>query len=542
MKATGLHPENRLASCVVAVLCAVVVVVLVWLFDARFVTTDTVHLLDGARHLLGGSGYSSNLIFFEEQHAIGTVPVPQTVWPPGFSVAVAALLVFGVTPEQAGFMLGVAAFASTALIVYACLRAVGVATWVAIACSAICLSMALAGSLVLSVLTEPVFTALTILALLFLVRGAHQPGRGALWFWAAGAATAAALSVRYMGFAFGAAAGLAIILLHRRSAWSKLIGAGLAFGVMPAAVVSTLFLRNYRVGGSATGRPSVGDGDGPFDIVRNTYWAIADLFGFEDALWVEAAVLTSLFVVAAATIVRLSTSLSQSRSILPGERALLWCSSGYILMTLGLLVAYSSRESAGFMNERYLLPLIPFLVLLAGVSVPPLVARMPTTWRRAAYAVMGVMAVAFFIGQITVARSEIDWYLSDPRYSTVEVALQQPLGNATAGDYLRELSSREHPLLDADGQFLSYLLDRPVIGLPSTMYTDRIWSADEVKGLIDRFHVKYITFFPSLVEFGAFEQRNRVFYQDLARGIVPPWLALDVRLDNLVIFRVLTSD
>src|SRR5262249_60598088 len=52
---------------------------------------DGFQYLSVADNIVKGEGNATSIIHFDEQHRPGTVPSPQTVFPPGYAVAVAGL-------------------------------------------------------------------------------------------------------------------------------------------------------------------------------------------------------------------------------------------------------------------------------------------------------------------------------------------------------------------------------------------------------------------------------------------------------------------
>jgi len=74
------------------------------------ISNDGIQYVEGARQLLAGHGYSTGILYFDEQYQAGRLPAPQTVWPPGTSIAIAAAAGFGMDPEAAGRLVARVAF------------------------------------------------------------------------------------------------------------------------------------------------------------------------------------------------------------------------------------------------------------------------------------------------------------------------------------------------------------------------------------------------------------------------------------------------
>src|SRR2546429_103318 len=167
----------------------------------------------------------------------------------------------------------------------------------------------------------------------------------------------------------------------------------------------------------------------------------------------------------------------------------------------------------------------------------PLVRLTPSrAWHaRAVRLWWGVAALALVAGQVNVFHHH--WRLlhqANP-YRTMADALQRPVANESLLQFLRDRVTTASPLLGNEAQLLGAVLDRPVLGLPRAGYTRKVWTDDQVRGLVAAYGVDYVVFFPGLFNPSDPQDRNRPFFRELTRGSVPPWLvaillARDVRL------------
>ena len=64
-------------------LTTLAVIGLVIAYDGNLLPNDTAQYLSVARHLEQGEGLKTDLVFFSEHLALGSMPVEQTVFPPG---------------------------------------------------------------------------------------------------------------------------------------------------------------------------------------------------------------------------------------------------------------------------------------------------------------------------------------------------------------------------------------------------------------------------------------------------------------------------
>lgn len=82
------------------------------------ISNDGTQYVESARQLLAGYGYSTSLLFFDEQHAAGVMPAPQTGWPPGYPLAIAAVGRIGLGLETAARLVARVAYVAVAALVF----------------------------------------------------------------------------------------------------------------------------------------------------------------------------------------------------------------------------------------------------------------------------------------------------------------------------------------------------------------------------------------------------------------------------------------
>ena len=93
------------------------VALLFFLFDETVLANDFAQTASVASNLLHGNGLATSLIYYDIHYELGSDTVPQTVFPPGYSLLIAPLIYFGVSPGFAGFVICVCAFALTAFLI-----------------------------------------------------------------------------------------------------------------------------------------------------------------------------------------------------------------------------------------------------------------------------------------------------------------------------------------------------------------------------------------------------------------------------------------
>lgn len=505
-------------------------------FDGERLTNDAAQYLSVADNLLAGRGLATSIIYYEEHYVAGTVPAPQTVFPPGYPVAIALVAATGVDPATAAFLIDLLSWGVSIWLVFSIVLARGQGPAWALGCAAAFACLALPWVYTHEMLSEPPFIALTLAATRCLVDSQERTSyRLSLLV---GVATAAAVTVRYAGIFFAAAVAVvfAVELVRRRS--RRTLIHGVAFALPVVATTLTLFWRNARLVGDFRGgnahevlKPI---GDVLYIALRST----ASLVGV--GLRLGPAELAALIAVAlvAALAWRARGRVSLARGALAAvvrDRAAL-LTAIYPLVSIVLLL-YLERISSIGLDKRMLVPLVPFVFLFAleaARTVKP-GERAP---RRLARVTLVAVALAYLAGQAHVARAAFE---QPPRASAIVSALAEPLGETTVGDWLRARVSAEHPLLGNEPQLLSVVLDRPVVGLTVPQFSPRTWTADAALRLIRAYGVGYVVLFPDPLASGRAESRLPVL-AELAAGTVPAWL-VPVHVSSAVrVYRVRTSD
>lgn len=500
-------------------------------FDGARLSNDTAQYLSVAENLRAGRGISTDIIYYEEHYTLATVPAPQTVFPPGFPAAIAAVAAIGVPAETAAFTVDLVSWAASIWLLFSIALARGHRPAVALAGAAALACLAWSWFYVHQMLSEPLFIALTLAAARCLVESQR---RAASWCALAGVCAAAAISVRYAGIFFIAAvaAVFAVELLRHRERRRALIHA-LAFAAPACAATAVLFWRNHALVGDFRGgnahevlKPLGG-------VLYTTVESVARVVGLSHHVGVaELAVLVALgLVVALAMRRRGSLSLDAAAFVAAlRDRAVLLCVT-YPLVTLAGLV-YLERTTSVGLGSRMLVPLAPFAFLLA-IEAGGAVRLGDRAARTLARAALAATAVAYLAGQAHVARSELE--RPTPRVTLAD-ALAEPLGETTVGAWLRARVSADHPALGNEPQLLGAALDRPVVGMATPEYTSRTWTADTALHLARAYGIEYVVLFPELLAAARVDKEPPVLVE-LAAGTVPAWLSPVHRSDAVQIYR-----
>jgi 4-amino-4-deoxy-L-arabinose transferase-like glycosyltransferase len=523
---------DRIASGIVLAAMALTAVTLAALYDPRLNNPDTIQLLDAARHLLAGDGFASSIIFYESQLQFGRVPAPLTVWPPGLSWLVMAPMKLGLSGESAAFMLCAIAHLATAWLIFVVARrlagsaiaAVAAITWVL---------HAIALMMVLALYAEPIFIGFMVASYAALIEACKEQRWSTRWLLVAGAAAAGSILMRYSGVLWPAAAGLWLLLVAVRGRSWQPIRAAFIFGALPALTTAALFLRNFLLTDRFSGGQfEYGGAGGVAVVMRHLLWDSNMVLGKTLRLS------PIVFAVVIGTLV-LAAFFAARRSRPDEERhAAIGLAISSIAVLAVFLVGNAIESSLVFVDYRYWLPALPFLVILlspvAHDAVGAMRARVSTSdaiWPATIVASCALLSISM------LAALPDRWPIrtAHPTVAVVEQGLAERMPDGrTLRQTLAASESARKPLLASLEHRLSAQTGRAVVGLIDARYTKRLWTRGEVKQLVTTYGIEQVVFFPP-------GYANQQFWNELLAGGVPPWLKLRYVSERVALYDVVPA-
>ncbi len=506
-----MRPSGAILALVVAFLAVALPLAAVW--HPSLISPDAAEYLSVARSLMAGRGAQTSIVFYEEHLRIGGIPVPETVFPPGYPLLLAAARAVGIPFPGAAFDVGLLCLGLSGFVLYDLARRLGrsSAAGVVLACSLI--FSATAWKQALNGDSELPFVLMTLLALRALAAGSD--GAHLL----AGVCAAAAVAVRYAGIFFVIALGLGLLVSGlkelRRVPWRRLL---LAAGP-PAFMAAGLFLRNAALASDVRGGNAATDPDTLPQILVRLRRGISGLLGAQ-ATGLRAGHPGEWLYLAAGLVAaglwlrcRKDVALSGPSRLLGRVPAV--CAA-YLVTSLVLLV-YLERTAPINIGARILLPLVPFAaVLLLEASATLAFASAPA--QRGAAAVAALLVAAYAAGQADVA-TERD-FLARVRQRR---EMHRCLESAATLQELHAEAAAARPVLCSHVYVLGVLLDQPLIGLAEAQDTERVWTNDEVLALVRRYDVSLVVLHPDAFN----NSGNEAFFAGLRDGALPAWLSLE---------------
>ena len=512
---------------------------LIGLYDRNLINPDSIQLVDAARHLLAGDGFSTSIILYESQLQFGHVPAPLTVWPPGLSWLVLLPMKLGLSGEAAAFALCVIGHLATTWLIFMLAHRYAGPRIAAVAAIAWLLH-SIALMMVLAMYAEPVFIAFTVASYFALIEAGRDGRWSTRWLLIAGAAAAWAILMRYSGVLWPAAAGLWLLWMSMRDRNWQPIRAAFIFGALPALTTVALFLRNLLLTGRFSGGQfEYGGPGGVIVVARHLLWDSNMILG---RLLRLSPVVFALVV--GTLIVAIVLAARRSRTSAPRDAAVgLAISSTLVLVAF--LVGNAIQSSLVFVDYRYWLPAVPFLAVLLSVVAHEAIVAVPrhsflpqSMWPAAVVASCALLTLS------VLAALPERWPIrtAHPTVAVVEQALAQRMPDGRTVREAVTTGDLNKPVLAHLEQRFYAQTGRAVVGLINASYTKRVWTKHEVKELVEQYGIEQVVLFPQAFQPNLAENKNQQFWNELLGGQLPPWLQPHYVSANVVLYDVIQSE
>jgi hypothetical protein len=514
---------------------------------------DAIQALGAAQSLAAGTGYASPIPYYRLQHAAApTLPVPQTIFPPGGAFALRAALAVGVPAALAPMAVALLALLVSVEAMRRLLRSAGCPPAIAVAVALGWLAHPRIWELVRSGSTEPAYVAAGLLATLGVVRasGANRP---LPWLLAAGLAAAAAVLLRYVGAVHVAALTAVVALLFRGGGlWRRLRFA--AVFALPAALATVAMLvRNRQLSGRLSG--------GQFEHPSPPGWgeALAAMFdamrmaaGLPSVPWASGAALAAgVAALLAATAWALPIVLARgdrrqdaarggwggapdAERRQAAARVVLACVVGAAAQA-AFLAWNAATASAWFASWRYLLPLLPLCVVAVVAFVAALADGTRAGLSPRAQGV-ALAAVALLAAGLALRVHGSTTPLAEAR-TELRLALDARCGEETVRQRIEHQRAAGLPILSTEEHLLQLETGAWVIGTTSRFYTRREWTPAAVAALMASFGAREAVVLRTMLPRRAPAFVGSPFHEALSAGGVPDGFESVCQTDGVAVLR-----
>lgn len=517
---------------VVLVTAIAIAVILSTQETRRWPFEDTTNYLSVARLILNGDGLSTDIIYYPEQASFRSIPAPQTIFPPGYSIAVAATArLFGLTVERSAEVLSLFSYVLCAPLLLYIGSLAGLRRWFSIGVVAVWLSTATGWVFTRCAASEMMFLLFTLLAVVCC--GVEKKRRS--WLLAAGIAAALAFSARYVGVFLAMALGLAAVKQHGTKI-GKLLRCTIPLLGPMVVLMAILFARNHLLSGSWKGGNNY-ESQSFGDVLIVFYYSVCRLIGFSKAAllrgdWVPVGLVVSSTILTLLALKQISIrgirSYWQALDI-PQTTVLL-----YGPVSVACLFYLDITSNSG-MTTRLLLPTVPFFLVTVGSIVQQLMGIEGRSRHLVSLAVVLLLA-SFVAGQrISLAEFHDDAMVGRAVYRTLQ---QEVTDEDTLLSVLQRTVTADTALLSCQPQLASLFIKRPVLGLPTSYFnkSGTGWTADTTRQYMDAFPVRYV-----LLMVGSEITNDAQFFQELQLGQIPTWLRPIASGEGYCLFEVIAQ-
>lgn len=484
---------------------------------------DAAQTLSTASQWQKGEGLTTTVLYYDSQ-LDQTAPAVQTVWPPAMAVLTASI------SDLSGLSLASALVAL--LLLSHALTAAGVAVvvalawrresahghgfgrwWVGAVTALFWLTCAPAVLGVARGLSEPLYLAFTVLALLALVLAVSnnetpvwQRAATRQWPWLLLASTAvtAALLTRYQAVALIVPLLMAAAMVGApgTTAAQRMRMAGVVV-ILPVVTLGAMFWRNWATTGALTGGASAASGQSLAEMAARMSW-LAPAWQ-QPVMWV---LLGSMLLAGLLALVLWARGFNSCRSV-PARvsrsvrTGLIFCLSAYaanlaLLMLLGLMSTVYVLELR-YLTINLMLLVLPAIVVLQQMQWGWISKTMPRPQLAISLFIVGLLLL-----QILAFQPTVEGRLADAPPAQIAKILSTPLievdGQSERESPLSWLARQPSPpkLLSTNAQSLALVLlayEVPVdtvMGLPLPVFTDRAWDNQQIQALANRHSVDFV--------------------------------------------------
>ncbi len=337
------------------------------------VTQDSSRLLSTALNFLAGEGWQD----FRGRPLIG--------WPPLFPLVLAVGGWVGLDPVAAGRWINATAFGLTILAAGGWLRSNLRSQWLALATTATIAASLPLSELASSLMTDPLFVLLTLLALIQLASFLHRGGRTPLLLGAV--FTALAALTRYPGVVL-IGVGVLLVLVRRTPPLAIRLKQAIAFGAVSSFPLAGVLTRNWAISGTLTGRQSQSG-----QSLSDSLSQVADVFrqwvippnaldGWGPLLWIAAGLVGAVGVGIVVSGRGMGGKARPASPLFGLGPALPF--GGFALAYLGFMIVVVPFTAYQGIDSRYLLPVYGPLLLTAAAVLDRFLSIAAAGWRAAA--------------------------------------------------------------------------------------------------------------------------------------------------------------
>jgi hypothetical protein len=519
-----------------------------------FLGNDGYQYLSEARNIITGNGFSTSLLNFDENLRTGMVPAPQTVFPPGYPIAVAGIEFLGADAEAAGVAISLASFACTMALLLYIGRLLNIRDGALRCILFMVLCSGASWTLAVSVASESLFTAISLLGLGLLLTAESLEGRPrARTFYLESGCCIVGLGywVRYAGGFLIATVwcyyAMRWLVVRKRDQFRDAI---LATGIF-AAFIFPLWIRNALLAGNIMGGVTTKVVNKPLATVCLQFlldWVelLTGYFSNTGRAGIMVRVnraLTALCIAGVLVMIMPDLARSAGSILRDGRRRLLALVGGYVVIYMICITYVGKYTVISYEDPRMFVPIYPVVMLgLAALFS----TNGDRAVRRNTRPVLGSLLVAT---AVSYSLGQANGLMTQPQVGQHEVIrrwLSEPIDGSkdthskpmSLADWIATNIPANGVVIAGDGQPCGYILQRGCLVPPRTEYSSHIWNDAETHAAASRYKACFLLLFPD----GPLTKRLALespFFAQLLSGRSPDWLGREVQTDHCIVYRVL---
>ncbi len=488
---SGVRRCNDALNVTALCLGATALGLLMW-WTGSGLSPDSVTYLDVAENLLAGRGLVHRWAYWDPVYQTCELPTASTMWPPGYSLAIAAVSSFGVTTYSAARIISLLSFALLPLPLYALLRFF-LRSKLSVACTAFCMMLLPTAQHAQGIGSEGPFLLAAALCVTFAVLAVRNSNAASsIRYWLlASAAAGAAFQFRYVGVACAGTVALLAIWCTRpcttRTRWLALAAAIAPSGLLIGAVL----VRNLATSGTPL-QPWPGAAVFGPTLIHSLRAAAGALIGSTEFLgngvWlllrpVQVLLLIALVGLATANAARCVAL----RAWLPAAPTRIASAVIGVFLLVYLAVVLGACAQNGMnVESRYLTVVCPlaFILMLGWALRAVRLAgpRLRPAWSTRA---AGATFVLLWVCQGALITR---LYLTSPHESYVAQTRHSP-----TIDWVRSHLSAEEPILSNRGCEIAYWSGNPVLRVPQLPHSaGHVTTWEAIDHIADKFRARYL--------------------------------------------------
>lgn len=477
---------------------------------------DSVTYLHMADSIVAGQGLTHRWAYWDPVYETCDLPTPTTLWPPGYSMAIAALSSLGIQPYLAARIISILAFALLPVPIFGTLR-LFLTPAKAILSAVLVMSLFPIARRSASVVSEPAFLLAATFSLYLSVRAVMgSDTRKIAWCWfGASLAAGVAILFRYIGISCLVSIALISFFATRsepvRSRWLFRLLATVPAGL----IMLVLMLRNLFVVGTP-GQSMPGADIFWLTLSGAVRSAVTSLIGWRALLGPGAPILFRSIHLALFGILAVLAGVSFWSGLRPkkgtenlrrqqiASRIMITFVATYLLVLITALAKNGMK-----LNPRYVTIIAPWcMLLLVPWALRMDHARLRTFLGHHAGRVSLVVCALLVMSQGALM---LRWLRSSPHESYVWATQESP-----TIAWIRKNVAPEETILSNRGAAIAYWCPNPVLRvplIPFSVVTTTTW--EQIDRLADKAHARFLVHWPGYPKTSKYDHNQFVFLRSL---------------------------